>query len=123
MGGGGRKTTCAVASESSLLATVTAGPSNITRVGEASAREALHQAIRDACKAAALAPGQIGRACIGIAGAGRHDVMETIRKIAAELIPGEIEVAGDMQIAMAPAFGAAPGTIITPATGSMADDR
>src|SRR5260370_8811757 len=64
--------------------------------------------------------GQLGRACIGIAGAGRHEVMETIRKIAAELIPGEIEVAGDMQIAMAAAFGAGPGVIIIAGTGSIA---
>src|SRR5258708_6941454 len=102
------------------MATVTAGPSNITRVGEAGAREALHQAIRDACKAAAIAPRQIGRACIGIAGAGRHEIMEAIRKIAAELIAGEIEVTGDMQIAMAAAFGAGPGVIIIAGTGSIA---
>ena len=45
--GGGSKTACAVADESSLLATIIAGPSNITRVGEACAREALQKAIRD----------------------------------------------------------------------------
>jgi N-acetylglucosamine kinase-like BadF-type ATPase len=121
--GGGSKTTCAVADDSSLLATATAGPSNITRVGEAGAREALHQAIREACAAAKIAPRQVHRACIGVAGVGRKVIAETIRKIAAELIPGQIEVTGDMQIAMAAAFGAGPGVIVIAGTGSSAYGR
>ena len=121
--GGGSKTTCALADGSSLLATVTTGPSNITRVGEAHAREALHQAIREACDAAALAPRQVHRACIGVAGTGSPEIAESIRKIAAELIPGQIQVTGDMQIAMAAAFGANPGVIVIAGTGSIAYGR
>ena len=121
--GGGSKTTCAVGDESSLLVTVTAGPSNITRVGEVRAREALHQAIREACAAAKIDPRAVERACIGIAGAGRQEIAGTIREIAAEIIPGEIEVVGDMEIAMAAAFGAGPGVIVIAGTGSIAYGR
>jgi glucosamine kinase len=121
--GGGSKTTCAVGDDSSLLATATAGPSNITRVGEACAREALHQAIGEACAGAQIAPRQVHRACVGVAGTGSQKIAETIRKIASELIPGEIEVTGDMQIAMAAAFGAGPGVIVIAGTGSIAYGR
>jgi glucosamine kinase len=121
--GGGSKTTCAIGDETSTLATVIAGPSNITRVGEARARESLHQTIRDACAAAKTAPAQIQRSCIGAAGAGREEVANVIRKIAAEVIPGKIEVVGDMPIALEAAFGAGPGVIVIAGTGSIAYGR
>ncbi len=121
--GGGSKTTCAVGDESSVLATVTAGPSNITRVGEVRARESIHAAMREACAAAKIDPGQVHRACIGVAGAGRDDVAGTIRQVVAEIIAGEIEVVGDMQIALAAAFGAGPGVIVIAGTGSIAYAR
>jgi len=121
--GGGSKTTCVVGDESSRLATAVAGPGNITRVGEARARESLHQAIREACSTAGIGPKQIGRACIGAAGAGRAEVAATVRKIVGELISGEIEVVGDMTIAMQAAFGAGPGVIVIAGTGSIAYGR
>jgi glucosamine kinase len=121
--GGGSKTTGAVGDESSILATVTAGPSNITRVGEDRARESIHAAIREACAAANIDPGQVQRACIGVAGAGRDEVARAIRQIVAEIIHGEIQVVGDMQIAMAAAFGGGPGVIVIGGTGSIAYGR
>jgi len=121
--GGGSKTSCVVGDEPSVLATVTAGPSNITRVGEVRAREALHQAIHDACTAAKIEPRQVHRTCIGIAGAGRNEIAGTIRKIVAEIIPAEINVVGDMEISLAAAFGAGPGVIVIAGTGSIAYGR
>ncbi len=121
--GGGSKTTCAVGDESSLLATVTAGPSNITRVGEARARESLQQAVREACAAAKIDPRQVRRACIGVAGAGREEIANLVRQVVAEITPCEIEAVGDMQIALAAAFGAAPGVIVVAGTGSIAYGR
>lgn len=121
--GGGSKTTCAVGDESSLLATAIAGPSNITRVGEVRARESLHQAIREACAGAKIDPRQVQRACIGVAGAGREEIVSVVRKIVAEMIPGDIEVVGDMEIALAAAFGAGPGVIVIAGTGSIAYGR
>ncbi|MGB6800925.1 MAG: BadF/BadG/BcrA/BcrD ATPase family protein, partial [Candidatus Sulfotelmatobacter sp.] len=87
--GGGSKTTCVVGDESSVLATVKAGASNITRVGEAAAREALQQAIREACLAAKINPQQVLCACIGAAGAGREEIASTVREMVAEIVPGE----------------------------------
>ncbi|MCU1300150.1 MAG: ATPase, BadF/BadG/BcrA/BcrD type [Candidatus Sulfotelmatobacter sp.] len=121
--GGGSKTTCAVGDESSQLATAVAGPSNITRVGEVRARESLHQAIREACAAAKIAPQQVQRACIGVAGAGRTEVARTVRTIVAELISGEIEVVADMPIALEAAFGGGAGVIVIAGTGSFAYGR
>ncbi len=121
--GGGSKTRCAVGDESALLATVAAGPSNITRVGEARAQESLHQAIREACAAAKIDPRQLRRACIGAAGAGREEIARIVRRIIAEVIPGEIEIVGDMQIALEAAFGAGSGVVVIAGTGSIAYGR
>ena len=121
--GGGSKTTCAVGDEAALLARVTTGPSNITRVGDALARESLHGAIRQACSAARIDPRQVQCACVGVAGAGREEIASAVRKIAAELIPSEIEIVGDMQIALEAAFGAGPGVIVIAGTGSIAYGR
>jgi glucosamine kinase len=121
--GGGSKTTCVVGDEVSLLAKVTAGPSNITRVGESRARETLQRAIREACAAAHITPQTLECACIGVAGAGREEIASAVREIVAEIIPGEIEVVGDMQIARAAAFGEGPGVIVVAGTGSIAYGR
>jgi glucosamine kinase len=121
--GGGSKTTCVVGDESSFLAAVTAGGSNITRVGEGGAREALQQAIGEACLAAGIKSQEVLRACIGAAGAGRPEIASTVRKIVAEIIPGEIEVVGDMEIALVAAFGKGPGVIVTAGTGSIVFGR
>jgi glucosamine kinase len=121
--GGGSKTTCAVGDETSLLAKVTAGPSNITRVGEVRAREALQRAIREACATAHIAPQQVQRACVGVAGAGREEFAGAIRQIVEEIIPGEIDVLGDMQVALTAAFDSGPGVIVIAGTGSIAYGR
>jgi glucosamine kinase len=121
--GGGSKTTCAIGDEINLLSVATAGPCNITRVGEAHARESLHRAVREACIAAKIDPLQILHSCIGAAGAGREEVAATLRKIIAEIIPGQTAIIGDMEIALQAAFGAAPGVIVIAGTGSIAYGR
>jgi N-acetylglucosamine kinase-like BadF-type ATPase len=121
--GGGSKTTCAIGDEASLLASGDAGPSNITRVGENRARESLHRAVREACAAAKIDSHQIQRACVGLAGAGREEVATTMRKIVAEVIPGEIQVVGDTVTSVESAFGAGPGVIVISGTGSIAYGR
>jgi glucosamine kinase len=121
--GGGSKTTCVVGDGRSLLATVTGGASNLTRVGETGARETLHRLMREACAAAGITLLQVQRACMGVAGAGREDAAGAVRKIVAEIFSGEIEIVGDMEIAMAAAFGAGPGVIVIAGTGSIAYGR
>lgn len=121
--GGGTKTKCAVGDEHGLLALSTAGPSNITRVGEERARESIHQGIRAVCDTAKLNPKEIKRACIGAAGAARAEVAAALRQFSAELIAGEVVVVGDMTIALEAAFDAGSGIVVIAGTGSIAYGR
>jgi glucosamine kinase len=121
--GGGSKTTCIIGDEASILASATAGPSNVTRVGHDRARESLHRAIREACAKAKVDIGKIARSCIGVAGASNRQIAGSIRAMIAEVLAGEILVAGDMEIAMEAAFGAQPGVIVIAGTGSIAYGR
>jgi glucosamine kinase len=121
--GGGTKTTCVAGDEVSLLGSAVTGPSNITRVGEVRARESLQEAVRHACAAAQIDPRQLRRSYVGVAGAGRQEIAGAVREIIAEIVAGEIEVVGDMEIAMEAAFGAGPGVIVIAGTGSIAYGR
>ena len=121
--GGGSKTTCVVGDEVALLSRVTTGPSNITRVGETRARESLHEAIRQACGAAGINPPQVQHACLGVAGVGNEKTAGAVRKLVAEIMPAEVEIVGDMQIALEAAFGGGPGVIVIAGTGSIAYGR
>lgn len=121
--GGGTKTTCAVGDESRVLATATAGPSNIVRVGEGSTRQSLHRSVLQACAAAGIAPGDVTRTCIGGSGAARPELAEVVRGILAEILATPIDVVGDMQIALEAAFGCGPGVIVIAGTGSIAYGR
>jgi glucosamine kinase len=121
--GGGTKTTCAVGDESRLLATATAGPSNIVRVGETQARESLQQSVRQACAAAGITPAQVSHTCVGGAGAARSELAEIVRHSLAEILPTPIGVVGDMQIALEAAFDTGPGVIVNAGTGSFAYGR
>ena len=121
--GGGTKTSCVIGDENSLLGTGTSGGSNVVRVGERQARESLGAAVRQACAAANISPAQIERTCVGIAGGARTEIAAVVRRLLSELVSGEIEVVGDMVIAMEAAFGAGPGVIVIAGTGSMAYGR
>lgn len=121
--GGGTKTTCAVGDESRVLALVTAGPSNMFRVGEQRARESLHDAVRQACAAAGIAPAQIACTCLGASGAGRPEIAAVVRNALAELLPNRIEVIGDLETSLDAAFDTGPGVIVIAGTGSSAYGR
>jgi len=121
--GGGTKTTCAVGDEQRLLAMATAGPSNIVRVGEARARESLHEGVRQACAAAGIAREQIVGACVGVAGAARPQVAALVRDILSEIVDVPTEVVGDMHTALEAAFGDGPGVAVNAGTGSFAYGR
>ena len=121
--GGGSKTSCVVGDESYILGTGEAGPSNVVRVGEPKAREAIAEALRQACAAADVQPKQILRACVGVAGGARPETTQAVRRITADLVSGEVEVVGDMVIAMEAASGVGPGVIVIAGTGSIAYGR
>jgi glucosamine kinase len=125
--GGGTKTRCLLADETTLLAKAMTGGSNMVRLGEIQTRESLHTAIRQVCSSAKIPPDQIHAICIGAAGAARPEIDEKIRNILAELVPGitatHIEVLGDTEIAHEAAFGAGSGVIAIAGTGSVAYGR
>ena len=129
--GGGTKTRCVLADETMVLASAMSGGSNIVRLGETQAREALQTAIHQVCATANISSAQISAICIGAAGAARPEIAAKIRKILLELISEiapepalpKIEVVGDMTIALDAAFGAGPGVIAIAGTGSIAYGR
>jgi glucosamine kinase len=121
--GGGSKTRCVVGDEKSILGSGEAGPSNVLRVGEEKAREAIRTAITLACAEAKSNPWEIQRTCIGIAGGARAEIAGPVETILSEIVGGEIEVVGDMVIALAGAFGVGPGVIVIAGTGSIAYGR
>jgi len=121
--GGGTKTTCAVGDDSQLLATATAGPSNVVRVGETRARESLQRSVGQACRAAGIAPREISRTCLGGSGAARPEVATLVRSFLAEILSTPIDVVGDMQIALEAAFDRGPGVLVIAGTGSIAYGR
>jgi N-acetylglucosamine kinase-like BadF-type ATPase len=125
--GGGTKTRCLLADETTVLAKAMTGGSNIVRLGEARAREALHTSIRQVCAAAQISPDQIHAICIGAAGAARPEIAAQVHNILAELAPEiaetKIEVVGDTVIALEAAFGTGPGVIAIAGTGSVVYGR
>jgi glucosamine kinase len=121
--GGATKTTCAVGDDHSLLATATTGSSNVIRHGEAQARESLQQAVRQACAAAGIDLRQVERTCAGVTGAARPESAEAVRRALSDVVPGAIQVVGDMIIALHAAFGTGPGIVVITGTGSIAYGR
>lgn len=121
--GGGSKTTCAIGTESSVLGSGASGASNLVRVGEERAGEAISAALRKACAMAGVAPSEIQRTCVGIAGGGRPETAAKVQRLMAELVSGEIQVVGDMVIALEAAFGSGPGIVVIAGTGSIAYGR
>jgi len=121
--GGGTKTTCAVGDEACVLATTTAGPSNIVRVGESQTRESLQRCVRQACAAAGISLEEVTRTCVGGSGAARPDLAEIVRGMLAEILHSPIDVVGDMEIALEAAFASGPGVIVIAGTGSIAYGR
>jgi N-acetylglucosamine kinase-like BadF-type ATPase len=121
--GGGTKTRCSLGDDRSVLATSASGGSNVVRLGAAQACEAMHAAVRDVCETANISPNQITRICVGAAGAARPEVAAKVREILAEVTRAEVEVVGDMVIALEAAFGSGPGVIAIAGTGSIVYGR
>jgi glucosamine kinase len=120
--GGGTMTSCLIGDETSVLGSGSAGPSNVLRVG-AAARAALVEAIHQACDAAKIDPAQISRTYVGVAGAARPEVAEVVHQIVAETVSGQVEIVGDMAVALHAAFGEGPGMVVIAGTGSIAYGR
>ena len=122
--GGGTKTTCAVGDDVSVLAVESAPGSNIIRVGEEQATAALREAIARVCTTAAVSPVRVKGVCIGIAGASHPEVQQAVREMARQALPNaEVNVVGDMVIAMEAALNHHPGVVAIAGTGSIVYGR
>ena len=121
--GGGSKTACAVGDEIMLLGRGVGGGSNLSRVAEAQAQTALETAIAEACRAAAVHPRHVRRTCVGIAGVSGSSTRETVRRVVGAIAGGQLEIVGDMEVAMEAAFGDSPGALVIAGTGSIAFAR
>ena len=121
--GGGSKTACLIGDDTTVLGHGISGPSNVVRVGEQRTREAIAAAITQACAQAKITSAQIEATCIGVAGGARPETAKALRQILSEIVGGEIEVVGDMVIAMEAASGSGPGVVVIAGTGSIAYGR
>ncbi len=118
--GGGTKTTCVVADETSILGSATSGGSNINRLGEVRVRDALHAAVRAACVAAKVDPSRIESTCVGLSGAGRGEVRDAVAGMMKEVVGGQVLVVSDLETTLEAAFGGGAGVITIAGTGSIA---
>ncbi len=125
--GGGTKTRCVLADETTVIAKSMTGGCSVIRHGDQQARESLHNGIGQVCAAAKISPERIAGICIGVTGAARPEIAGKIRGILSEVVPGldaaKIEVVGDNVIALDAAFGTGPGVIAIAGTGSIVYGR
>ncbi|MBV9180198.1 MAG: hypothetical protein JO356_02715 [Acidobacteria bacterium] len=121
--GGGTKTRCLVGDESSLLGAGSSAASKLLRVGEACTQNSLAAAIHEACVAANISPRAITSTCAGVTGASHAEVAKTIRRLVGQIVGGNIEVVGDMEIALEGALGRGAGVVVVAGTGSIAYGR
>jgi len=121
--GGGSKTRCLLGDEKSILASGSSSGCNIVRVGEACAQDSLTSAVHEACVQARVSPRDVTTACLGAAGGVRPEIVAALRRIMTQIVGGEIEITGDMQIAFEDAFGQDAGIMVIAGTGSIAYGR
>jgi glucosamine kinase len=121
--GGGSKTECMVGNETAVLGWASSGSSKIARVGEDAAHAALREGIARACAAAGIAASQVQRTCIGVAGASQPESVDAIRRLLGEIVSGDIDVVGDMEVAHHAAFDGGAGVVVIAGTGSIAYGR
>lgn len=121
--GGGSKTECALGDETRVLARAQAAACKIQSAGRQEARAALHQAIGMACVAAEVERASIQHTCIGLAGAADPEIAKLARELVGGLVAGEVEVMGDMVVALEAAFDTGPGLVVIAGTGSIAYGR
>ena len=118
MDAGGTKTSCAISNGREIVAKSSAGTIKIKKVGPQAAFAALSEAISRVLKAANAKPEQIVSSCVGVAGASIPEVVEWTTRSMKELLPGELRVVLDTDIAHEAAFPDGVGVLVIAGTGS-----
>jgi N-acetylglucosamine kinase-like BadF-type ATPase len=119
---GGTKTAVAVAVDGVEVARAE-GAGGAVRPGRALASAAvITETVRRALATAGRLRGNI--LVVGASGAGRQEERDELRSaLRAEDVADQIHITGDIEIALAAAFGAGPGIVVTAGTGSVAVAR
>jgi N-acetylmuramic acid 6-phosphate etherase len=101
-----------------------AGPSNLQAIGLERAGRSLTEAVAGAFNTAGLPRGPVAAACLGLAGAGRPEDQERIRRWAeAERLAETVEVMGDVPLLLAAGTPDGWGVAVVAGTGSISWGR
>lgn len=118
--GGGTHTVALLARDGVVIGRGEAGPSNRQAVGEARAFQAIEAAVTRAFVAAELERRPAGRACLGLAGAGRPEDQARVRDWARRAGLAEyVEVVTDAALLLAAGTPAGWGLAVVAGTGSI----
>jgi N-acetylglucosamine kinase-like BadF-type ATPase len=116
--GGGTKTRCRLADEARVLGEATGGTIKIMNVGESIATGRLQELVSIAAKNAGISLESVQRSCVGLAGSSSAVVRDWVKETLGAMVPGEIEVCGDEEIALDAAFAGGPGVLVVAGTGA-----
>jgi len=119
--GGGTKTDVLLVDHSgSIIGRTKGGSTNIQAIGAEKLRQELLSLFNKLLKGANVHSNKISRIFLGLAGAGRKNDQETIRKLFENTdYRGKVIVDSDAMIALAGAFGNRPGIILIAGTGAI----
>jgi N-acetylglucosamine kinase-like BadF-type ATPase len=112
-----------VADGTTVLGRGLSGGCNIVRLGEDTARQSIHAAIREAFSSATLPLASSECVCIGVAGSAVAEVRNAVQRIIREVVSCPVVVVGDEEIAFEAFFGPGPGVLVIAGTGSIAFGR
>jgi N-acetylmuramic acid 6-phosphate etherase len=105
----------------SVLGRGEAGPSNRHAVGDARAFAALDEAVTAAFAAAGLCRAPVGEVCLGLAGAGRAEDQEAVRRWALQVnLAPKVQVTSDAALLLAAGTPEGWGLALVAGTGSIA---
>ena len=115
---GGTKTECLLADEERVLARVSGETVKLMSVGAQVATSRLSGLVRQAATQAEVELSSISRICMGLAGISSEGVRTWAEITLNELVPCDLLLTGDEEIALEAAFGSGPGVLVIAGTGS-----
>src|SRR5580700_7905731 len=115
---GGTKTRCLLADETQVLARATTGSVKLMRVGAVEASARLQGMLEEVARNAGVILKDVAHTCIGLAGLTIEAVREWAEREITKTVGGDLQLAGDEEIALEGAFRGGPGILIIAGTGS-----
>ncbi len=120
---GGTKTQCLIADQTRVLGRAATGTVKLMRVPEPEATARLQSMLAASAASAGVSLGQVERTCFGLAGVSSPAVQAWARQAVAAVVPGELILCGDEEIALDAAFPGGAGILVIAGTGSNAIGR